>query len=531
MKNYAYKKANKNLILWTLLLIWWCLSWLSFLRYAHWLYFVHDFQCWPEFHAHGADQMVFFQQKQSLAVDFLQFEVFGIIGAAGKILDEIADLRDAPFQHNVFFDRWQITFSFEFRLLARSVWSWDFVVTVANGDVWRINWRIFRRFSADEGAETLFLEFSSHFLLPAVLAWNQVCAELRRRRRNNVWSCSRFAVCPRSVTFGFLDGLLFLRRLVILLLRISLSSDWKRLVRLLNHISFDDVRQNVRLDHRLWQFIFQHRNICACIACALFRVTFSILRRKWWIYGRSFCGRSWSARCGLTFIDTGWHWRWVWRVTVSGLVGLFVVFSHLLFRLGLLWVFSLPLQWWHRHAHIDLLGVAISWVRFLLLNADSRHRRCWERRHGNQRILRWLEGRLRRRQWTKYCVRSVCTYGSRHWSHDLSVGHRRCHALWWRWLQLNHLTSFRHQTLLVDVWHCLLKAHARCDGHCRKLLLLKQNLLNISLLTHELVLRLLLNKLLLLVLLNQLSCNLLLVLAVYILLQDCLKFKSFVEKN
>ena len=60
-----------------------------------------DLQSRAELDAHGRHEVVGLQQHQSLPVDLLQSEVLHVVGAAGELLDEVADLLDIPLERVV----------------------------------------------------------------------------------------------------------------------------------------------------------------------------------------------------------------------------------------------------------------------------------------------------------------------------------------------------------------------------------------------------------------------------------------------
>ena len=60
-----------------------------------------DLQSRPQLDAHSRHQVVGLQQHQGLAVNLLQSEVLHVVGAAGQLLDEVADLLDIPLERVV----------------------------------------------------------------------------------------------------------------------------------------------------------------------------------------------------------------------------------------------------------------------------------------------------------------------------------------------------------------------------------------------------------------------------------------------
>ena len=64
--------------------------------FAHGLDGVADLEGRAQLYGHGGHQMVSLEQHQRLPIDFLQLEVLHVVGAAGKVLDEIADLGHRP---------------------------------------------------------------------------------------------------------------------------------------------------------------------------------------------------------------------------------------------------------------------------------------------------------------------------------------------------------------------------------------------------------------------------------------------------
>ena len=61
--------------------------------------FIHlfaDLESWSELDAHGRHEVVSLEEHEGLPVDLLHHEVLHVVAAPRQLLDEVANLRDAP---------------------------------------------------------------------------------------------------------------------------------------------------------------------------------------------------------------------------------------------------------------------------------------------------------------------------------------------------------------------------------------------------------------------------------------------------
>ena len=55
-----------------------------------------DLESWTELDAHGGHEVVSLEEHEGLPIDLLHHEVLHVVAAAGKLLDEVANLGDTP---------------------------------------------------------------------------------------------------------------------------------------------------------------------------------------------------------------------------------------------------------------------------------------------------------------------------------------------------------------------------------------------------------------------------------------------------